>query len=77
MGSIFEPYHSTKKSGSGLGLLIVRRIIREHGGEIELESKEGEGTSVTISLPRQDKHIRLLEDRSPSVIELEPTQKTS
>ena len=77
MGAIFEPYHSTKKSGSGLGLLIVRRIVREHGGEIELESKEGDGTSVTISLPRQDRHIRLLEDTGPSVIDLEPTQKTS
>ena len=53
MGSLFEPYQSTKKSGSGLGLLIVRRIVREHGGEIEIESKTGEGTTVTISLPRQ------------------------
>jgi len=72
MGSLFEPYHSTKQSGTGLGLLIVRRIMREHGGEIEIESKAGEGTTVTISLPRQDRNVRLLEDRQePSVIDVE------
>lgn len=76
MGSIFEPFHSTKKSGSGLGLLIVRRIIREHGGEIELDSLEGEGTTVTISLPRQNRNIRLLEDHTSSVIEINPTPQT-
>ncbi|MBT8045026.1 MAG: PAS domain-containing protein [Verrucomicrobiae bacterium] len=77
MGSIFEPYHSTKKSGSGLGLLIVRRIIREHGGEIEIDSIAGEGTEVTISLPRQDRHIRLLEDHQENnVIEIETSPNT-
>ena len=77
MGSIFEPYHSTKESGTGLGLLIVRRIIREHGGEIELESKEGEGTTVTISLPRKERNIRLLEINPTSVIDIEPTTSES
>ena len=72
MGSLFEPYQSTKKSGSGLGLLIVRRIVREHGGEIEIESKAGEGTTVTISLPRQDHNVRLLENQhETSVIDVE------
>ncbi|MEJ6571096.1 MAG: ATP-binding protein [Akkermansiaceae bacterium] len=71
MGSIFEPYNSTKKSGTGLGLLIVRRIVREHGGEIELDSKAGEGTTVTISIPRQNRNVRLLEDHNDSVIEIE------
>lgn len=74
MGSIFEPYHSTKEGGSGLGLLIVRRIIREHGGEIELQSKEGEGTTATLSLPRQDRNIRLLENNPASVIDVEPAR---
>ncbi|RYD26685.1 MAG: PAS domain S-box protein, partial [Verrucomicrobiaceae bacterium] len=46
MGAIFEPYRTTKSSGSGLGLLIVRRIIREHGGEIAIESEENQGTRV-------------------------------
>ncbi|HSP44315.1 MAG TPA: ATP-binding protein, partial [Luteolibacter sp.] len=61
MGAIFEPYRTTKSSGSGLGLLIVRRIIREHGGEISLESEEGEGTRVIIHLPRAERAVRLLE----------------
>ena len=77
MGSIFEPYHSTKESGNGLGLLIVRRIIREHGGEIELDSKENEGTTVTISLPRQERNIRLLENNDLSIIDLEPATTDS
>ncbi len=76
MGSIFEPYNSTKKSGTGLGLLIVRRIIREHGGEIELDSKTGEGTTVTISLPRQNRNVRLLEDNRAPFIEIEPVPPT-
>jgi len=72
MGSLFEPYQSTKESGTGLGLLIVRRIVREHGGDIEIESKPGKGTTVTISLPRQNQNVRLLEDRQEtSVIDVE------
>jgi len=71
MGSIFEPYSSTKKSGTGLGLLIVRRIVREHGGEIELDSIAGEGTTVTISLPRKDHNVRMIESSSTSFIEVE------
>ena len=51
MGAIFEPYRTTKSSGSGLGLLIVRRIIREHGGQIAIESEENQGTRVLIHLP--------------------------
>ncbi len=70
MGAIFEPYRTTKSSGSGLGLLIVRRIVREHGGEISIESEEGEGTRVTIHLPRQQKNVRFLEAPEP-VIDLE------
>ncbi len=60
MGAIFEPYRTTKSSGSGLGLLIVRRIIREHGGEIAIESEENHGTRVLIHLPRTERSVRLL-----------------
>lgn len=60
MGAIFEPYRTTKSSGSGLGLLIVRRIIREHGGEIAIESEENQGTRVLIHLPRAERSVRLL-----------------
>jgi len=72
MGSLFEPFRSTKKSGSGLGLLIVRRIIREHGGEIEIESQAGEGTTITLYFPRQNKNVRLIEDHTTSIIEIPP-----
>ncbi len=69
MGAIFEPYRTTKSSGSGLGLLIVRRIVREHGGEIAIESEENQGTRVIIHLPRSERSVRLL--GSPeSVIDL-------
>jgi len=47
---IFEPYYSTKKSGVGLGLSIVKKIIEEHGGTIEVESKLGQGTRFIITL---------------------------
>jgi two-component system, sporulation sensor kinase E len=62
MSKLFQPYFTTKSSGSGLGLLIVRRIVREHGGEIEIESNEGKGVRVTIHLPYGDKRVRMLQD---------------
>lgn len=61
LSHVFEPYHTTKESGSGLGLLIVRRIVREHGGELSLESSEGKGLTLTIRLPYLDKRVRMLE----------------
>lgn len=60
MGSIFEPYRTTKSAGTGLGLLIVRRIVREHGGEIAIESEAGQGTRVVLHLPRSERSVRLL-----------------
>ena len=66
MSKLFQPYATTKSSGSGLGLLIVRRIVREHGGEIEIENNEGKGVRVTIHLPSGDKHMRLLPDQTPN-----------
>ena len=58
---IFEPYHTTKSSGSGLGLMIVQRIVQEHGGQIELMSKPDTGTGFTVLLPLADRAIRLLD----------------
>ena len=48
---IFQLFFSTRKNGTGLGLPIVRKIVREHGGKIGIRSREGRGTTVTISLP--------------------------
>jgi two-component system, sporulation sensor kinase E len=61
LSRIFEPYFTTKPSGTGLGLLIVRRIVREHGGELSIESREGRGLTLTIRLPYIDKRVRMLE----------------
>ncbi len=61
LGRVFEPYHTTKESGSGLGLMIVQRIVQDHGGQIEIDSKPGEGTGVTILLPLAERRMRLLE----------------
>jgi signal transduction histidine kinase len=61
LGRVFEPYFTTKRSGTGLGLLIVRRIVREHGGELSIQSSEGSGVTVTIRLPYLDKRVRMLE----------------
>ncbi len=61
LGRVFEPYFTTKHSGSGLGLLIVRRIVREHGGEMAIESTQSKGLSLTIRLPLADQRVRMLE----------------
>lgn len=60
LGEIFEPYHTSKETGSGLGLMIVQRIVRDHGGEIEIDSAPGSGTTFTMYLPRDEQRIRLL-----------------
>ena len=61
LSRVFESYFTTKPSGTGLGLLIVRRIVREHGGELSIESSEGKGLTLTIRLPYVDKRVRMLE----------------
>ncbi len=50
---VFEPYVTSKEEGTGVGLAIVRRIAMDHGGSIRVESKVGEGTTFTVSLPRK------------------------
>jgi len=51
MGRIFEPYFSTKREGTGLGLPTARRILRAHGGMIDAHAEPGRGTSFTLRLP--------------------------
>ena len=68
MGALFEPYRTTKSSGSGLGLLIVRRIIREHGGAIAIESEENQGTRVLINFPHKERPVRLLAAPEPDPV---------
>jgi signal transduction histidine kinase len=63
---IFEPFYTTKKKGSGLGLMIVQRVVRAHNGRIELESRAGRGTMFRIWLPLHERKMRLLEAPSPN-----------
>jgi len=61
---IMDPYYTTKAEGTGLGLLIVERIVRGHGGELGITSEAGAGTVFTVSLPLRERQVRLLESRS-------------
>jgi PAS domain S-box-containing protein len=65
LSKIFEPYFTTKETGTGLGLTLVFKIVREHQGEISVESKPGEGSSFTITLPAIQKERRLLSWGAP------------
>jgi PAS domain S-box-containing protein len=62
---IFEPFYTTKKKGSGLGLMIVQRIVRAHNGRIELDSHVGRGTTFRIWLPLHERKPRLLKAATP------------
>lgn len=49
---IFLPFYTTKDKGVGMGLALAHKVITSHGGRIEVESKEGKGTTFTVMLPR-------------------------
>ncbi|MDR2370648.1 MAG: PAS domain-containing protein [Treponema sp.] len=59
ISKIFEPYFTTKETGSGLGLTLVFKIIKEHQGEISVKSREGKASGFNISLPVPQKERRL------------------
>lgn len=59
MGELFEAFHTTKENGNGLGLLIVQRIVRDHGGDVEVDSLAG-GTRVRLNFRREDNRVQLL-----------------
>jgi two-component system, sporulation sensor kinase E len=61
MGKIFDSFHTDRQGGTGLGLFIVERVIRDHGGNIGVSSNEGEGTIFTIRLPLLTRRTRRLE----------------
>lgn len=63
---IFEPYYTTKTTGTGLGLTTVYKIIKEFRGGIDVKSVPGHGTVFTIKLPVPQKNTQLLEDKSKS-----------
>ena len=53
-GRVFEPYFTTKKHGTGLGLFVTRKLVTEHGGAVEFESRPGAGTVFRVRLPVAD-----------------------
>jgi two-component system, sporulation sensor kinase E len=61
LSKVFQPYFSTKRDGHGLGMMIVERIMRDHGGQIGIDSRPSVGTLVTLQFPQQHRRIRLLE----------------
>jgi signal transduction histidine kinase len=48
---VFEPYFTTKKHGTGLGLFVTRQLVTEHGGTVEFESAPGQGAAFRVRLP--------------------------
>ena len=60
LAHLFAPYRTTKERGTGLGLMITKRIVNDHGGTIDVESEVGRGTAFTVRLPRIERRIREL-----------------
>ena len=58
---VFQAYYTTKEDGHGLGMMIVQRIMRDHGGQIGIESSEGTGTVISLQFPLPHRRARLLE----------------
>ena len=52
---IFDPFYTTKPDGTGLGLAVSRKIIEGHGGTLDIESEAGQGTTVSVQLPLQER----------------------
>jgi signal transduction histidine kinase len=48
---LFEAFYTTKRNGTGLGMMITQEIVKKHGGKIEVESEAGKGTTVSVYLP--------------------------
>lgn len=65
---IFEPYYTTKESGTGLGLMVTEGIIRQHGGQLDVHSQVGVGTEITITLPPPLEPTRYLKDETQETV---------
>ena len=65
LNRMFDPFKSFKKGGTGLGMMIIERVLRLHGAEMSVDTKEGEGTAIVIKFPRPGKRIRVLNAAEP------------
>lgn len=61
LAKVLQAYYTTKDEGHGLGMMIVQRIMRDHGGQIGIESREGTGTVISLQFPLPHRRTRLLE----------------
>ncbi len=61
ISKIYEPFFTTKSGGHGLGMMIVMRIMREHGGQVGIDSTPGKGTTVTLQFPLPDRRAPRLD----------------
>tara|TARA_B100002019_G_scaffold100985_1_gene87041 strand:+ start:1774 stop:2964 length:1191 start_codon:yes stop_codon:yes gene_type:complete len=61
IAKIFDAYYTSKEDGHGLGMMIVQRILRQHGGQIAIESQVDVGTAISLQFPQQHIRTRLLE----------------
>lgn len=61
LSRIFQPFYTTKKDGNGLGMVMVERIIKAHGGKVQIQSALQQGTKMTIHLPHHQRRLHLLE----------------
>ena len=64
LSKIFDPYFTTKPKGSGLGLMIVRKIVNDHSGRIEVESRVGKGTKMRVFLPVSRWETKMIQDKT-------------
>lgn len=65
LARLFQPFQTTKPGGNGLGLVIVERIVRSHGGTVGVASQEGVGTVVSLAFPLRHRRVRLLRSAAP------------
>jgi signal transduction histidine kinase len=64
---LFDPFFSTKETGTGLGLPIAARIVERHGGILQYETRLGDGTTFGVVLPREFASTVMSADSSPNI----------